>query len=380
MLAKFPSASHEAGLPLSDGWIRDFVPLLIERTATAQLSSLIDFDLAGSWTLGCSAAKAAESTLVHDSYCMNGAVDLLLDRRLRVPSVCYPRRMRSSLSDPPVGSTLSAIRAVAPSLALSERRVADLCVDQPHAVAWWSVVDVATRAGTSTATVIRACQSLGFTGFQHLRSLLLRDLGAAGTPPSDSPSGNRDDAGRLYAVFAEVATDVSNALAPLDEEAFDRAARALASADRVLVVGNGGSGLATATVAMRFILNGQPVEAPTDAVIQQLAAAHLTPRDVFLAVSDSGANSITVGAVESARAVGATIIGVTSYAHSTLAELSDISLVIGGDSQRQDKVNISTVVIQVAFLISLQIAVCRLQGANSRLRPSDKSRFRGREQ
>ncbi|MFC0453318.1 MurR/RpiR family transcriptional regulator [Rhodococcus jostii] len=264
--------------------------------------------------------------------------------------------MRSISSDPPVGSTLSAIRASAPSLTPSERRVADVCVEQSRAVAWWSVAELAEHAGTSTATVTRACQRLGFSGFQHLRTLLVRELGAATVPLIDPSSGCRDGAGDLQAAFAEMATDVAGALAPLDDGAFDRAVRVLASADRILVIGNGGSGASAAAMAVHFVLNGRTAVAPTDAVIQQMTAAHLTSRDVCLVVGDSGTDSATLGPAESARAAGATVVGV---ARSPLVELSDISLVIGRGTGCPDELGRSATVVQFAFLITLQIAVCR---------------------
>lgn len=270
--------------------------------------------------------------------------------------------MSTSLVDPPVGATLAAIRAVAPKLAPSERRVADVCVERPRDVAWWSAADVAEHAGTSNATVVRACQNLGFKGFQHLRMLLLRDLGAADTPTTDAEPGAQSGAGLLRAVFTEFANDLTGALAPLEDESFEQAVHALASADRVLVVGNGGSGPSAAAVAIRFLANGRPAEAPADAVIQQLTAGHLTSRDVLLAISGSGLNQVTLRPAEAARAAGATVIGVTSYARSTLVELSDIGLVVGGGSGPWTGPGEMSPVVQVAFLIGLQIAVCRARG------------------
>ncbi|MBC2639809.1 MULTISPECIES: MurR/RpiR family transcriptional regulator [unclassified Rhodococcus (in: high G+C Gram-positive bacteria)] len=273
--------------------------------------------------------------------------------------------MSASPSDPPVGATLSAIRALSPSLAPSERRVAEVCVARPGDVAWWSAADVAEHAGTSTATVIRACQNLGFKGFQHLRMLLLRDLGAADPGTAGELPAEESGSGLVRAVFAELATELAGALAPLDGEAFERAVSALAAAERVLVIGNGASGPSAAAVAVRFILNGRHAEAPTDAVIQQLTAARLTSRDVCLAVSDSGLNSVTLRPVEAARAAGATVIGVTGYARSTLVEKSDIGLVVGGGAGPWGGLGASATVVQIAFLISLQIAVCRVRGGSA---------------
>jgi DNA-binding MurR/RpiR family transcriptional regulator len=278
--------------------------------------------------------------------------------------MCYPVQMSKLQTDPPVGATLSTIRALAPSLGPSERRVADICIARPKEFAWWSAADVAEHASTSTATVIRACQNLGFKGFQHLRMLLLRDLGAAESrvPGSSHPKGGN---GLLRAVFDEVATDLGGALAPLDHGAFDRAVDAIANADRVLVVGNGVSGPSASTVAVRFTLYGRTVEAPTDAVMQQLIARHLTSRDVCLAISDSGLNSLTLQPAEAAKEAGATVIGVTGYARSPLMELADVGLVLGGGSGPWSAHGASATVVQLTFLIGLQIAVSERRGGSA---------------
>ncbi|MFF9565106.1 MurR/RpiR family transcriptional regulator [Leifsonia sp. NPDC014704] len=79
-------------------------------------------------------------------------------------------------ADPPLGGTLAYIDSVIPALVPSEQRVARAILESPEDVAMMSAADLAARTGTSNATVIRASQSLGFKGFQHLRLLLLRDM------------------------------------------------------------------------------------------------------------------------------------------------------------------------------------------------------------
>lgn len=278
--------------------------------------------------------------------------------------VCYSVHMSQLQTDPPVGGTLSTIRALAPNLAPSERRVADICIARPKEFAWWSAADVAEHASTSTATVIRACQNLGFKGFQHLRMLLLRDLGASESRVQDA-SHTKDSIGLMQAVFGEVAADLGGALTPLDREAFDQAVEAIADADRVLVVGNGVSGPSASAVAVRFILNGRTAEAPTDAVMQQLTARHLTSRDVCLAISDSGLNSLTLQPAHAAKEAGAIVIGVTGYARSPLVELADMGLVLGGGTGPWGAHGASATVIQLTFLIGLQIAVSERRGGSA---------------
>lgn len=194
--------------------------------------------------------------------------------------------------------------------------------------------------------------------------LLLRDLGAASNGPVGTAAATQPGVGMVRSVFGEVARDLGAALAPLDEEAFDAAVRALGAARRVLLVANGGSAPSAAAMAIRFVTNGRPAEAPSDSIVQQLTARHLGAEDVCLAVSDSGMNSYTLSSVIAAKEAGATVIGVTSYARSSLVEHSDIALVIGGGTGPWSAHGASSTVVQLSFLIGLQIAVREANGGS----------------
>jgi DNA-binding MurR/RpiR family transcriptional regulator len=277
--------------------------------------------------------------------------------------------MTSLTVDPPVGGTLSLIRSLIPSLGPSEQRVAQLVVDAPEEVAMLSVADLAARTDTSSATVIRTCQNLGFKGFQHLRLLLLRDLGSASRQPDARLSGEAGSRGRVPALFDAAARDLHEALGALDYEQFDAAVAAIASARRVLIVANGGSGPAAQMVALRFLTTDRPCEAPYDSITQQLSARLLHADDVCIAVSDSGMNGTTLRAVEAAVSAGATVIGVTSYARSRLSELSTHVLVAGATFHSWGDGAVTGNVTQMLILSALQDGVARARTDSAAVAP-----------
>ncbi len=269
--------------------------------------------------------------------------------------------MSTTPSEPPAGGTLTLIRSILPSLIPSEQRVAAEFAAHPEEVAMLSVADVAARTGVSTATVIRACQNLGFKGFQHLRLLLMRDIGSTRQPRSASLDA-AESAEWVPALFGLAAREIPASLGALDYAEFDRAARAIAAARRVLVVGNGGSGPAAQAFALRLLTSGRSCEAPLDAVTQQLTARLLEAGDVLVAVSDSGENGVTMRAVEAAHSTPATIVGVTGYARSRLSELSDPTLVGGASFSPFSEGAVAGNVVQLLLLSALQTAVARVDG------------------
>ena len=225
------------------------------------------------------------------------------------------------------GIVLLRVRAALPLLGPSERRVAQVILDRPGAVTEWSTAELATEAATSAATVVRACQNLGFRGFQHLR------LEVARAAPTENAPVDTHPLARIFADAAE-AIDLGRACGNL--AAIDAAVAVLATARLLVLVGTGFSAPPLQDAAMRFATLGRAVEAPSDVLGQQFAARSLTPADACLTVSYSGANAHSLRACRAAKEGGATVIAVTSFGRSPLTQLADINLVTGPVTRSHD--------------------------------------------
>ncbi|MBK0419447.1 MurR/RpiR family transcriptional regulator [Leucobacter sp. CSA1] len=300
----------------------------------------------------------------------------------------------NSVASPPLGGTRSLLLSLAPSLVPSERRVVQVCIDDTASVVDMSVADLARRAEVSPATVVRACQRMGFGGFQRLRELLIRDQGArsfagsgagrgivdpagwAGSAGSTGRAGSSagsgsgsavpDDALSVAAgepsshpvaqVFDRAMAGIHGALGALDFSEFDAAAAAIRGCARLLVVGNGASLAAAQSVALHFLSSGKVCENPVDIVTQHIAAKLLRPGDVCLAVSDSGMNHFTLRAARLAAENGATVVAITSYARSDLAGVATHALVAGADFHSWNDSTVIGNIVQMLLLSALHAA------------------------
>lgn len=263
--------------------------------------------------------------------------------------------MNAPSDDPPLGGTIDRIHALLPSLNPGAQRAARICVDRADDVLAMTGADLAEAAGTSPATVSRMAKALGFRSFQHLRIMLVRDLGAS---PSQAPEGRPDDtAGRLKWLAESAAGVLQTSLASVGPGEFDAAVAAIVAAPRLVLVGTGASGPPVQTGALAFALNGRSCEAPLDGVTQQLVASTLQAGDVCLAVSASGTNAVTNSAARAARDAGASVIGVTSFAKSALAEHVDLLLVAGARFLAWDPGSLGSALAQTLLLSALQMAV-----------------------
>src|SRR5437764_4057517 len=118
------------------------------------------------------------------------------------------------------------IDAHLPALTPAERRVAAVVADDPEAVAFGTVADVARRAGTSGATVVRLAAKLGFDGFVELQGAVREELTRRLRPASERI--RRPAPGDvLGAALAVEMANVAATLEGVDGTAFERAVRLL---------------------------------------------------------------------------------------------------------------------------------------------------------
>ncbi|MEU1053227.1 MurR/RpiR family transcriptional regulator [Streptomyces sp. NPDC005876] len=224
------------------------------------------------------------------------------------------------------GGRLSAqIRAKLPELRDTEARVARVVLDQGAALVHLSVSDVAALAGTAPSTVVRACQRLGFRGFQEVKIEAARQVTP---PPSPAPD---DPAARALAETVRASrAALDGVAATLGAAVLSAAADAVHAAPRIVVAAAGLSSAVALDAAYRLRALGCAVDAPADPLTAQLAAAQLPPDGVCLAVSHTGATRTTVDTARRARGAGAAVVALTSYARSPLSETSTHVLVAGG--------------------------------------------------
>lgn len=262
-------------------------------------------------------------------------------------------------------AVLVTVRSVLPSLQASDARVAELILNEPDAIIYRSVSEVAESAQTSTATVVRCAQKLGFRGFHDLKLALARERATfdAEQPPTAAATDAR--LAELAHVIAAGAQTVRDAGALVDPDAFDAAITAISTAGRVLFAGVGTSSPLTADAAYRFSAVGIRAEAHGDIHVQQLQARLLGCGDVCVAVSHTGSTRETLEAVYAARGAGATTIAITSFARSPLTELVD-HLIIAGTREVSFRLEaMASRLAHLALLDALLVSVASRDEARS---------------
>ncbi|MFI6253478.1 MurR/RpiR family transcriptional regulator [Streptomyces sp. NPDC051016] len=233
----------------------------------------------------------------------------------------------------PSTDVTTLIRTELPRLAGSLRKVGELILEDPAAVTHCSAAELGRRTGTSQATVTRFCRAVGLDSYQHLLIALAQergrgevsDWGTAEIGPDISP----DDS--LERVVKVVGTAdlraIQQTVDRIDLDAVERAAQAMARARRIDVYGVGGSGAVAQETETRLFRIGCSVRGWTEVHAAATSAALLTPADVAIGISHSGATRETIEPFETAGERGATTVALTSDPRSPLARAADIRLI-----------------------------------------------------
>jgi DNA-binding MurR/RpiR family transcriptional regulator len=226
------------------------------------------------------------------------------------------------------GSVLARIRALQDSLTPSELAVARLISADTTEILGLSVEVLAARAGVSTASVMRFCQSLGFSGFRELKLVLALDRrlpSAAGAEQEIMLDDSPLEVARK--VLAAEARALHETLDLIDEAALCQAVTTLAGANRIELYGMGSSAPVVLDAYYRLMRLGLPVSSPPDSHMQSVSAALLKPGDAVLVVSHMGRTTGVLNAARRARMAGATVVALTSFLRSPLLDLAHIHLV-----------------------------------------------------
>lgn len=226
---------------------------------------------------------------------------------------------------------LSRIRAEQGELPEALRKVAEVILGDPAEAARMTIVDLAERSGTSTATITRFCRALGFSGYAELRVTIATETGRAARQQWATDIGQeiRPDDG-LDKVLGVVSNSdirlIQETAAQLDLGTVEKVAQAISRARRVLLFGVASSAAVAGEMEYRLQRMGVPTWSRSDAHSALTDAALLDDGDVAIGISHSGRTREVIEVLAEAGSHGAITVAVTSHPRSPLAEVAELVL------------------------------------------------------
>ncbi|XKH59628.1 MurR/RpiR family transcriptional regulator [Halomonas sediminis] len=207
---------------------------------------------------------------------------------------------------------LDRLRQRLEELNRSERKVANVILDDPTTATTMSIASLAHAAGISEPTVNRFCRNFGAKGYPDFKIKLAQSL--AGGTPYVTRAVEPDDNAAQYTqkIFGATIAALDEARREIDMEAIERMVDYLTQAKQIHFFGLGASGAVAQDAQHKFFRFNLPVMAYVDVLMQRMIAAACHTGDVVVVISYTGRTRELVDIARVAREAGAVVLGITA--------------------------------------------------------------------
>ncbi|MES2072442.1 MAG: glucokinase [Pseudomonadota bacterium] len=258
---------------------------------------------------------------------------------------------------------LEKIRQARERMSQSESKVADWVLKEPNAMLTLPIAEIAQRIGVSQPTVMRFCRSIGFQGLADFKLKLASGLtGGSITVAHAHVEMSDSDAELARKVLGNNASAALALRDMLDVKALTAGIDLLRNANRVELISVGSARVVAEDMQQKLLHLGIVSNYFPDPQAQEISAGMLTPKDVVLVVSRSGARPELLKSVKVARACGAKILAITT-SNSPLAKLADILLTLNHPEGNLNFVPMIVRLLQLMLLDILSVGLARRETA-----------------
>lgn len=254
------------------------------------------------------------------------------------------------------------IRKQYKTLRLSERKVADIILNQKINFLDCTIDDLAQLAKVSQPTIIRFAQAMGLNGYKELRKKLIQ-------VKSKDEFELKPETILTYPLQADdklidipqkvIMTNIKHleeALKNLSMYEFVKAIKALNKAKHISVYAVENSICTAEDFVTKMAYIGKQVFFDKDIYLQKINAYSLTDEDVAIGISHTGQSKNTVDNLAVAKKMGATTIAITNYEEAIINKFADIILCTGNKQYMYGNAIFSRCA-QIAFVDMLYLGI-----------------------
>lgn len=243
------------------------------------------------------------------------------------------------------------IKVIYNDLGKAEKKIADWILNNPGEILSLSIVELAEQCKCGEATIVRFAKRLGFTGYQELKISLAQET--QGTVVNVNMS-SEDNAFEIYEkVCNDIYCSLERTKKILDKDALEQTAKVIMAANKIIVLGLGNSAAVAMDAAHKLLRAGYNAFAYTDNHMQVIAASHLNPGDVAIAISHSGSSKDVVDALAVAREHGAVTVSITNKGKSPIQKHSDLVLHTASDETQYNILALNSRIAQLSIIDAL---------------------------
>lgn len=208
-----------------------------------------------------------------------------------------------------------------------EKKIADLILLDPDRFITLSMNALAKEAEVSQGSINNFAKKVCGGGFSALKLQMAQQI--PGYKPKSFSVVNENDGIKdiLNKTIEHIEAAFRNTAELNSEEALQKAADMILRAKKIELFGVYRSGSTAKDFYYQLLQLGLPAAFESDALMCPISAAMLDKDGLVIAVSSSGRTVDIIDAVKRAKENGASVLCITSNAHSPLAKLSDNVLI-----------------------------------------------------
>jgi len=261
----------------------------------------------------------------------------------------------------PADNLLDLLNTQLDSLNRSERKVAQVILNDPQEATGLSIATLAERSDVSEPTVNRLCRTFGVKGFPDFKIRLAQSM-ATGTPYV-SQNVDINDTADVYTdkIFSSSIASLDATRRKVNPATVEKVVDFLSQAQQILFFGMGASGAVAQDAQHKFFRFNIPVVAHNDPLLMRMQAAACRRGDVVVLLSFTGRTKETVEIANLARQVGAVTIAVTAPS-SPLSEAVSMALEVVAPEDTDVYMPMQSRLIQLTLLDVLATGVILRRG------------------
>ncbi|WP_207696061.1 hypothetical protein DOK67_0002464 [Enterococcus sp. DIV0212c] len=225
----------------------------------------------------------------------------------------------------------------------SEQKIAEYILNHTSEVINLSAQELAKKASSSPAAIIRFCRSIEVSGFTDLKILLSANLGTVDTQMYTEVENGETTAAIKEKLQHRLIHVLERTNEHLEDKAIDQAVVELETAEIIFVYGLGASSLVAQDIYQKFTRLGLSVFFTMDHHLFASALGTNRLKGIYIGISNSGANQETNALADLAIEKGLPVIGLTANPDSALAQKSSVLLLTpeGEEAQLRSAATVS---------------------------------------
>jgi RpiR family carbohydrate utilization transcriptional regulator len=256
-----------------------------------------------------------------------------------------------------MNAILTTVRTKYNTLSKTQKVIADFILQNASRIPLLSITEVARACDTSETTVMRFLKKLDYNSYQVFRVNIAQETTDDPSTSINDELSRRDTLETIkHKIISHTQTAIHDIDVLLPEKILTRAVEAIRSAGRLLIYGVGASGAIALDAYHKFGGIGLDVCTYPDPHLMNITCSHAAPDDLMLAISHTGESNEVLHAVRIARERGVTVIGLTSFANSTLAKLADLYLLSSTNDKKYHSEAMASRIVQLTIVDILYTA------------------------